>query len=393
MAVLKQIVSVTAMNLRSIRQRLRPSLVVVIGIAGVVAVLASMLALTTGLGRMTQNSGRPDRAIVLSVGANEEQMSILGPDAVAAIADAPGVIHDASGKPLASPEVVLSTTLKGRRDSDATAVPLRGIGPMGLAVHPEFKIIKGRLFTPGLRELVVGRTLSNQIAGLAIGRTVNIRGNDWLVVGVLGSNGGMHESELIGDADTINSSTGRSGVQSVVAVLTSKEAFKSFRETLLANTAAPVEAIPEPLFFAGKTAGLQALFTFVAYVIGGIMALGATFGAVTTVSTMISSRSVEIATLRAIGFGPFIVVLSVLAETIFLAILGGVAGGALAWFGFNGFTVSTLAGGQQMAFDLAVTPRLLLIGTLWAVAIGLISGVFPATRAARLPVAAVLRAS
>jgi putative ABC transport system permease protein len=391
MGTINQTVAVTAMNVRSIRQRLRPSLVVVVGIAGVVAVLVPMLAMTTGLARLTESSARADRVVVLSVGAGNEQSSILDPSTVAAIGTAPGLAADASGKPLISPEVVLTVTLKDRGGRDAT-IPVRGITPSGFAVHPEIEIVQGRAFRAGVREVVVGRAVATQIDGLELGRTVQIRGSDWSIVGIAAADGSIHESELIGDADSLNSAIGMAGAQTVVAVLTSPGGGADFQKELNPRVVAPVDVKSEAEFYAARTDDLRALFRFVAYTIGGIMALGATFGALTTVSTMVATRAVEIATLRALGFPSVAVVSSVVGEALVLALAGALVGSAVAWWGFNGLTVSTISDGQRMAFALAVTPELLGIGAVSAVAMGVLAGLLPAVRAARLPVAMAFRA-
>jgi putative ABC transport system permease protein len=391
MGTINQAAAVTAMNVRSIRQRLRPSLVVIVGIAGVVAVLVAMLAMTTGLARLTQSSARADRVIVLSVGAGNEQSSILDPATVAAIGTAPGLATDASGKTLISPEVVLTVTMKDRSARDAT-IPVRGITPTGFAVHPELEIVEGRAFRAGVREIVVGRAVATQVDGLEVGRAVQIRGTDWSIVGIAAGDGGIHESELIGDADTLNSAIGMAGVQTVVAVLTSADGGADFQKELNPRVVAPVDVKSEAEFYSARTDDLRALFRFVAYTIGGIMALGATFGALTTVSTMVATRSVEIATLRALGFPAVAVVSSVVVEALVLALAGAVVGSAVAWWGFNGLTVSTISDGQRMAFSLAVTPELLGIGAVSAVAMGVLAGLLPAVRAARLPVAMAFRA-
>jgi putative ABC transport system permease protein len=146
MRVIRQIAGVTAMNLQSLPQRLRPSIVVVVGIAGVVAVLVSMLGMATGLGRMANSGARSDRAVVLSAGANVEQVSLLNQDMVTAIVNAAGVRRDQNSKPLVSPEVLLTASLPGQGSDEPADVPFRGIGPMGFAVHPEFEIVAGRSF-------------------------------------------------------------------------------------------------------------------------------------------------------------------------------------------------------------------------------------------------------
>jgi putative ABC transport system permease protein len=392
MVTLREIGAITRMNLRNLPRRLGPSLVVVIGIAGVVAVMLSVLAMATGFSRTINNTGRADRAIVLRGGSNSELTSTLGRDALAAILGAPGIRLDTRGKPLVSAETVMLVSLRKRGSNAKANVTLRGIGVSGLLVHPDIHIVSGRMLLPGKREMVVGTAAHTQFGGLEIGSRLAFRGADWIVVGQFASGGNAHESELLVDAETVLSSYRRTAFQSISVLLDSADSFGDFKAALTTDPRLEVQVMRETDYYASLSAQLTHLMTTVGYVVGGIMAFGAVFGALNTMYSAVSVRRVEIATLRALGFMPAGVVISVLAESLLLACLGGVLGATIAWGLFNNNVVNTLGSTfTQVVFRLAVTPQLMLIGVSWALCIGLVGGFFPARRAARLPVAKALR--
>jgi putative ABC transport system permease protein len=282
-----------------------------------------------------------------------------------------------------------------RKSNDAASnVTIRGVGAQAFDVRPEVNLIEGRMFEPGLRELIVGKGAQAQFKGLDLGHKIELRGSDWTVVGVFTSNGDSHESELMADAETVLSAYQRNLYQSVFAQLESEAAFDAFKKALTSNPQLSVDVKREREYYAQQSEQLSKVMSFVAYVVGGIMAVGALFGALNTMYSAVSTRSQEIATLRAIGFGSAPVVISVMLEALLLALIGALIGAALAWIFFNGNAVSTLGGNfTQVVFRLTVTPQLIVLGIVWACVIGLIGGLFPAIRAARLPVAAALRAT
>ncbi len=393
MKTLRQIGAVTAMNLRSLPQRLSTSLVIVVGIAGVVAVLVSVLAMSTGMIRTLEHTGRDDRVIVLRNGSTSELASALPMDAVRLTMDAPGVRHNAEGKPIAIAETLRMVTAYKKEDNAEVHLALRGVGPMIGAVRPELKIIEGRMFNPAVFEIIVGKSASRQFKGLNIGDRFPARGVNWTVVGIYSSGGDSHESELMAGADTVNSADHRGGYQLVTALLDSKASFQKFKDSLTSNPALAVDVASEPDYLQRRSMLMSKVISTIAYVVGGIMAVGAIFGALNTLYSAVSARVREIATLRAIGFGSTAMVISVLVEALLLALIGGLIGSLLAWLFFDGFVASTSGGGNgQMIFELSVTPLLAGAGLCWALVIGLIGGLFPAVRAARLPVATALRA-
>jgi putative ABC transport system permease protein len=394
MSSLTQITAVSAMNIRSLPQRLGTSSVVVIGIAGVVAVLISVLAMSTGFARTLQKTGPDSRAIAVRTGSSTELISVLTNDAALAIADSAGIKKDSDGHPLASPESLLIMNLSKKDGAEASA-PFRGLTQAGFAVHPEIKIISGRLFQAGVTEMIVGKSAQRLYKGLDVGSTVKLRGATWTVVGIFESGGSGRESELIADKQTLNSAYQRgNSVQSVLVVLDPQGGFQTFKDAITTNPQLQVDVATEKDYGTQQSAQISKILRIVAYVVGGIMAVGAIFGALNTMYSAVSTRSREIATLRAIGFGPVPVVVSVFVEALLLALIGGSVGALIAWLLFNGHSVNTLGGGfgGQLIFDLAVTPGLVALGIIWACVIGVIGGLFPAIRAARLPVATALRA-
>ncbi|HEY2675718.1 MAG TPA: ABC transporter permease [Steroidobacteraceae bacterium] len=394
MSALTQIAAVSAMNLRSIPQRLGTSSVVVIGIAGVVAVLISVLAMSTGFMKTLQMTGPENRAVVVRQGSSTELVSVLANEAGLAIADSAGVKKGSDGRPLASPETLLIVNLKKKDGEDASA-PFRGFTPDGFAVHPEIKIISGRVYKAGVTELMVGKSAQRLYRGLDIGSEIKLRNATWTVVGTFESGGSGRESELLADKQTLNSAYQRgNGEQSVWVIIDPQLGFQAFKDAITTNPQLQVDVSTEKDFGTRQSAQISSILKIVAYVVGGIMAIGAIFGALNTMYSAVSTRSREIATLRAIGFGPVPVVVSVFVEALLLALIGGSIGALIAWLMFNGHSVDTLGGGfgGQLIFDLAVTPGLVGLGIVWACVIGVIGGLFPAVRAARLPVATALRA-
>jgi putative ABC transport system permease protein len=394
MSLLSEIGAVTLMNLRAIPQRLGTSLVIVVGIAGVVAVLISLLAMATGFLDTVHGSGRPDRAIVLRGGSDSELASNLSRDAALTIADAPGVKHDPTGKPIVSADSVVIVDLPQRSTGSGSNVAMRGVGPENSLLRPEIRLIQGRMFQPGLREVIVGRNARAQFSGLDLGSHLSIRDTDWTVVGIFATGGDSHESELMADSESVLGAWRRTLFQSATVLLESPASFDAFKDALTTNPQLSVDVLREPDYDKRISRQLGALLNFVAYFVGGIMAVGALFGALNTMYSAVSTRMVEIATLRAIGFGATAVVISVMTEALLLALVGGAIGAAIAWACFNGNAVNTLGGNfTQVVFRLTVTPALVLLGIAWAGTIGLFGGLFPAVRAARLPVATALRAT
>jgi putative ABC transport system permease protein len=389
----RQTLSITGVGISTLRQRVGASLVVVIGIAGVVGVLVAMLAMGEGFQQTLQQTGTDDTAIVLRGGSNAELNSVLDRDSVNVITQAPGVGRGTDGKPVASAELSVVANLPKRSDPSVDAnVQIRGVGDEAWTLRPNVQIVQGRRFKLGLRELVVGQGALRQFAGLEVGRQLRLAGQEWNIVGEFVT-GDSHDSELWGDAQTVASAYRRgSSTQSVTVRLTSAQGFTAFKAALSSDPRLKVDVSTTREYFSKQSEALTKVIRVVGITVGVIMAIGAIFGALNTMFAAIAARAREIATLRAIGFRGIPVVVSVLLETMLLALLGGVLGGLISWLIFNGYTASTLgANFSQVVFQFQVSPALLWLGIKWALAIGFIGGLFPAVRAARLPVATALR--
>ncbi len=395
MAVFKQIGAVVGMGLRSLPQRRGSSLVVVLGIAGVVAVLISVMSLSDGLTRTLASTGRPDRAIVINRGGNSEIDSAVPRDAIHTIEESSAVARDSDGKPVASAEGLVSGSLPLQGRDALGNISFRGVSAGARSLRPEVVVVEGRWFRTGVNEIVVGRAAQARFKGLKVGNRVQFGEDLWTVVGAYTSGGDARESELETDAETLLSAYQRAAFSSVTVKLRGPGEFTAFRAGLIADPSLSVEVVRESDYYTQQSGRFAKLLSLVAQVVGAIMALGAVFGALNTMYSSVSARTVEIATLRAIGYGSFAIVASVLAEALLLSLLGAICGAALAWFAFNGDTVSTVSGGAsyaQVVFQLRVGFGLVALGVLWACAVGLVGGLLPALRAARIPVATALRA-
>jgi putative ABC transport system permease protein len=390
---LSQIVAVTAVTLRSIPQRFGSSVVAIIGIGGVVIVFTAVLSIADGFRAAMRGTGDPQTVIVLRSGSDTEMTSGFSGEEAKLISEAPGIEQSADG-PHASPElfVIVSHPLK-RSGTDAN-VPLRGLTPIALKVRPQVRIVEGRMFQPGTNEILVGRAASMQFSGLKVGTPVRWGESSWTVVGIFDAGGSVAESELWCDAKVLQPAYRRgNSYQSVYARLTSPEAFQAFKDNLTTNPRLNVTVIREPDYYAQQSQVLQTIIRSIGFVIAALMGLGAIFGALNTMYSAVANRTREIATLRALGFGASPVVFSVLIEAVVLSLIGGVLGGGLAWLVFDGYQTATMnfQSFSQVAFAFKVSFWLLAQGLTYAVIMGLFGGLFPAIRAARMPVVTALR--
>ena len=387
-----QTAAITGINIRSIPERWAPSLVIVIGLAGVVAVFTALLAMSTGFSSTLQAAGRKDVAIIMRGGSDAELNSGLSREDADIIRQMPGIRTGADGKPIASAEMMIIAELLRNKDAkDAANITVRGVEPDAFVLRPTLKIVSGRNFTPGLRELIVGRGVARQFEGAAMGGTVRMRGSDWTVVGVFES-GDANESELWTDINIARTTFVRQGESSVRVALDGPEGFDKLKTALAADPRLTVDAKVEQDYFTGQTRDFRRTIGVLAGVVTLIMALGAVFAALNSMYAAVAARGKEIATLRAIGFGGLPVLASVMIEALLLALVGGLLGAMAAYVLFNNMTVSTL--GQsftQVVFSFKVTPELLVRGLVISIVIGMIGGLLPAIRAARLPVTTGLR--
>jgi putative ABC transport system permease protein len=392
-AWLNQLAAVTAMNLRNLPARIGTSLVAVIGIGGVVAVLVSLLAMGEGFRAALDLSGRDDVVLVLRGGSADELSSFFTREQVSVVTAAPGILRDARG-PVASPEFYTIVDLPMRSTGTAANVPFRGVTARGPGVRQGFRIVAGRLFQPGRNEVIVGRGALAQFGNVELGREVVWGSQSWRVVGVFEAGGSVSESEVWTDLTFLQGVYRRGNtVQVVRARLASEASLDALRDALKDDPRVNVTVRTEREFYADQSKVLITLVRYVGGAIAVLMGIGAVFAALNTMYSAVSSRTREIATLRALGFGASPVVASVLIEAVTLGLLGGIAGGALVYLALNGYQASTLnwSSFSQITFAFTMTRDLLLTGLVYALLLGLAGGLLPALRAARMPVTAGLR--
>ncbi len=390
---LTQIVSVTKFSLQSLPERKGAALSAIFGIAGVVAVLVGVLSIAQGIRLMVQNSGEPENAIVLRSGSDSEMMSGFSGQQAEIVSEAPGIARWEQGA-MASPELFVIINLPKRSTGTDANVPLRGVSLAAFEVRSNLEITQGRMFQWGLAELVVGAGASREFTGLELGSSIEVGGEQWPVVGIFEAGGGIAEGEIWADAAVVQPAYRRgNSYQSVYTKLTSTDAYSEFKDALTTDPRLNVKVAQATEFYSEQSTLLRSIIIGLGSIIAGLMGLGAIFGALNTMYTAVSARTREIATLRALGFKSGPVVISVLFESLLLALVGGLIGGGLAYVAFDGFRAATInfQSFSQIAFAFDVNATLLKNGILYAALIGLVGGLFPALRAARMPVAAALR--
>jgi putative ABC transport system permease protein len=391
--MLRQIASVLAVNVRTIPQRLGSSAVAVIGIAGVVIVFVAVLSMAEGFRVAMRSAGAPDRALVMRSGADDEMTSGLEGPVTDIVKQAPGILRDGQ-RALASAELFVIVDLPKRSTGTPANVPMRGIEPSTFQVRHEASIVEGHMLQFGTNEIVAGRAAARQFAGLSIGSQVKSGQVTWTVVGIFESGGSVSETELWADARVLQGAYRRgNSFQSVLARLESPQSYAAFKDWLTSNPQVNVSVRPEADYYIQQATTLTTLIRTVGFGIAALMGIGAVFGAILTMYTAVATRAREIATLRALGYNTLSVLISVLAESLGLAAIGGALGGLAAYVAFNGYQTSTINWQtfSQVAFAFAVTPRLLIQGLIYALVMGLVGGLLPAIRAARLPISAALR--
>ncbi len=392
-AWLNQFAAVTAMNLRNLPARLGTSLVAIVGIGGVVAVLVSLLSMGEGFRAALELSGRDDVALILRGGSSDELSSTFSREQVDVITSAPGIVRDARG-PVASPEFYTIVDLPMRSTGTSANVPFRGVTARAADLRDGFRIVAGRMYEPGKDEVIVGRGAFAQFGNVDLGREVTWGSHAWRVVGVFEAGGSVSESEVWTDLTVLQGVYRRgNSVQVVRAQLVSPGVLEKMRRSLDADPRVDVSVRSEREFYADQSRILVTLIRYVGTTIAVLMGIGAIFAALNTMYSAVSSRTREIATLRALGFGAAPVLVSVLLEAMLLGLAGGLVGGVLVYLGLNGYQASTLnwASFSQITFAFTVTPRLLVTGLAYSLILGLVGGLLPGLRAARLPVTAGLR--
>ncbi len=392
-AWLSQVFTVSAFNLRNLKERKGSSLSTIVGVAGVVLVFVAVLSIASGFQRTLASTGDAESVIVMRSGATDEMSSGLSHEDTKIVADAPGVARDEYG-PLASAELYVIVDVPKIGTDTPANVPLRGVSPQAFAVRRDLEIVEGRTFEPGRNEIIVGKGASEAFAGLKLGDENRWGENTWKVVGIFSTGGTVEDSEIWCDAKVLQPAYRRgNSYQSVHLRLESADAFEEFKDALTTDPRLSVAVKNKGEYHAGQSAVISGMIRALGAVIAALMGFGAIFGALNTMYTAVSARTREIATLRALGFGAGPVVVSVLVESLLLAAVGGALGAGLAYVLFNGFQAATMNWQtfSQVAFAFAVTPPLLVGGLIYALVMGLVGGLFPAIRAARLPVSTALR--
>ncbi len=390
---ISQVFAVTQFSMRSLPQRKGSSAAALLGIAGVVAVMVGVLSIAQGVLKTMQSSAGDTNAIVLRSGADSEMMSGLSGDDTRIISEAPGIVQIETGA-LASPELFVIINLPMRSTGTDANVPLRGVQATAMIVRESFELVEGRMFEWGLNEVIVGTGAQQQFAGLEIGSSIEVGQEKWPVVGVFEADGGLSESEIWVDAAVLQPAYRRgNSYQAVYVKLDNRDAFDDFKDALTSDPRLNVKPMRESEYYDSQSTIIYNMITGLGTIIAVIMGLGAVFGALNTMYTAVSSRTREIATLRALGFRSGPVVISVVSESLLLAFVGGLIGAGLAWLAFDGYRAATLnwASFSAITFAFDVNVKLLTQGIIFAMVIGLIGGLFPAIRAARQPVAEALR--
>jgi putative ABC transport system permease protein len=390
---ISQVIAVTRFSMLSLSQRKGSSVAALLGIAGVVAVMVGVLSIAQGVLKTMESSAGDSNAIVLRSGSDSEMMSGLGGDEARIISEAPGIARNETGV-MSSPELFVVINLPMRSTGTDANVPLRGVQAQAMEVRESFKLVEGRMFEWGLNEVIVGIGARQQFAGLDIGSSIEVGQEEWPVVGVFEADGGLSESEIWVDAAVLQPAYRRgNSYQAVYVKLNSRDAFDTFKDTLTSDPRLNVKPMRETEYYDSQSTTVYNLITGLGTIIAVIMGLGAIFGALNTMYTAVSSRTREIATLRALGFRSGPVIISVLSESLLLAFVGGLIGAGLAWLAFDGYRAATLnwASFSAITFAFDVNFKLLAQGIIFAMVIGLIGGLLPAIRAARQPVAQALR--
>lgn len=385
--MIAQIRAISAMNLRNIPARIGTSSVIVIGIAGVVAVLVGILALAGGFEKTLASASNADRGIVMRPGTTSEMNG-------AVTRDQRNIISKIAGIAAVSGEIYSVIDVNKKETGTPANLALRGLDPAGIEMRPEVQIIEGRLFGEGKQELIVGRGVQAIFESTNVGDNLLVSGGTWRVVGVFAADGAAYEGEVWGDANTISNALGRGGVNSTLRVALEPGAdVAAINEQMSSDPRLDHELKTEAAYYASQSEGIKGIVTNFGYFVATIMAIGAVFAALNTMYSAVATRTVEIATLRALGFGAVPVVVSVILEALVLAAMGGALGGLIVYLIADGRTASTLntASFSQVVFDYQVTAQLIAQGMTWALVLGFIGGLFPAVRAARLPITTALR--
>jgi putative ABC transport system permease protein len=385
--MLRQIWIVSALNFKSLRSRFWQSMVIVVGLAATIGVMLSVLSVAAGMRQAYLNAGDPNRAIVVSKGIEQEGQSAITRAMAPMIAAAPGIAKDKDGKPLADRNLNMGVPVL-RKDGSKGFTTMRGLADKGQGVRPELKIVQGRMFQAGKREMIVGVGAQMMFQHMEIGEKVILPDGEWPIVGVFAT-GDLLEGQLVGDTETLITSLHKTNYNTVLVRLASPDSLDTFKKALTTNPTLSVDVVRHSDWYARIASQTTFALALLGYTVGTVMAIGALFGCLNTMYSAVSTRGREIATLRALGYGAFPVAVSVILEAVMLSVTGALIGAAIAWSLYDG--KQDLFGNS--VFHLSVSPAQIQLGVIWAIAVALLGGLFPSIRAARRPVVEALRAT
>jgi len=385
--MLRQIWIVSALNFKSLPGRFWQSMVIVVGLAATIGVMLSMLSVSAGMREGYAKAGDPGRAIVISKGAEQEGQSAITRAMAPLIAVAPGIAKDTDGKPLADRTLNVGVPVL-RADGSKGFTSMRGFSDKGPGVRPELKIVAGRMFQPGKREIIAGVGARIMFRHMQVGDKVILPDGQWPIVGIF-STGDQLEGQLIGDTETLLTTLHKTNYNSVLVRLSSLDSLTTLKRALTTNPALSVDVMRHSDWYARLADQQTFALALLGYIVGTVMAIGALFGCLNTLYSAVSTRGREIATLRALGYGAFPVAVSVILEAILLSVAGALLGAGIAWAFYDGKL--DLFG--NTIFHLSVSPKQIELGVIWAIAVALLGGLLPSIRAARLPVVDALRAT
>jgi putative ABC transport system permease protein len=380
-------------NIRNLRQRWKVTLLAIFGIALVVAAVVVIASMAAGFQSALRATGSNGNAIVTQRGSMSELTSWIAIGNVQTIMTDPRIARDSSGTPLASCEIVIIASKPKKSDGQPTNITLRGVTPEAFKVRNGIKLVEGRMFEPGLFEVIAGKKISDRVNGLNIGDTLKVQRKEFKVVGLFTADGSSFESEMWGDLNALGPAVGRNGgCESLTVRMTNPAVLASLDKDLRANPQMQVQADSERTYYENQAGGVATALKILAGFVGVVMGIGAVFGAMNTMYAIVSQRTREIGTLRALGFSRFSILLSFVMESVLLALIGGILGCLIA-IPMNGFTAGT---GQtqsfsELAFAFKITPAIVLVGLSFAVLMGFVGGLLPAVRASQMPITKALR--
>lgn len=380
-------------NIRNLGQRWKVTLLAIFGIALVVAAVVVIASMSAGFQAALRSTGSDNNAIVTQRGSLSELTSWINIGNAQTIMTDPRIARDSGGTPLASCEIVVIASKPKKSDNQPTNITLRGVTPEAFKVRTGIHLVEGRMFSPGVFEVIAGKKISDRVNGLNVGDTIRVQRKEFKVVGLFTADGSSFESEMWGDYNALGPAVGRNGgCESLTARLTNPSLLSSFDKDLRANPQMQVQADSERVYYENQAGGVATALKILAGFVGVVMGIGAVFGAMNTMYAIVSQRTREIGTLRALGFSRFSILLSFVMESVLLAFVGGVLGCLIA-IPMNGFTAGT---GQtqsfsELAFAFKITPGIVLVGLSFAVLMGIVGGLLPAVRASQMPITKALR--